>query len=306
MLLMSSLKTVIFLLCTLLNVAFFTLLERKILGYMQIRKGPNKTGMMGLLQPFSDAIKLFSKEVSSLKVSNILIFSGGPLMSLSIMLIVWMSAPFLWSGLEVEISSVFMLCLMSLGVYPIFSSGWSSNSKYSLMGGLRAIAQTISYEVSLALIFLGFLASAGSLSMESFSLESVAMLGLVHPLMAAMWIITCLAETGRSPFDLPEGESELVSGFNTEYSSGMFALFFLGEYGMMIFLSYMSSVILMGGMTNPFLAVTTLLIVFFFIWARGTLPRFRYDLLMNLTWKLFLPVALGYLVFILSFTLYSR
>nr|YP_009477602.1 NADH dehydrogenase subunit 1 [Gyge ovalis]ASC43040.1 NADH dehydrogenase subunit 1 [Gyge ovalis] len=306
MMMVTAVKVVIMLLCVLLNVAFFTLVERKLLGYIQIRKGPNKVGFKGVLQPFSDAVKLFTKELNQLGNSNTGIFIVGPVLSLSIMLSLWLSTPSLWGVMEVELSSVFLLCCLSLGVYPVFMSGWASNSKYSLLGGLRAIAQTISYEVSLALVMLSLLIMVGGLNLSQFYSYGGWLMSLNTPILCMAWLITCLAETGRSPFDLPEGESELVSGFNTEYSSGSFALFFLGEYGSMLFLSYTSSILLLSQGPSDFTTpVKCLILIFMFVWARGTLPRFRYDFLMSLTWKVFLPVSLGYFMLYTGLVLYS-
>nr|YP_009865007.1 NADH dehydrogenase subunit 1 [Linuparus trigonus]QKE42645.1 NADH dehydrogenase subunit 1 [Linuparus trigonus] len=289
----------VLIICVLVSVAFVTLLERKILGYIQIRKGPNKVGFMGILQPFSDAVKLFTKEQTSPTLSNFLVYYMSPVFSLFISLLVWAVVPYEQGLMNFELGVLFFLCCLSLGVYSTMSAGWASNSKYSLLGSLRAVAQTISYEVSLALILLSFLFLVGGFNFELFSLyqEKVWLLWVVMPL-SWVWFASCLAETNRTPFDFAEGESELVSGFNTEYSSGGFALIFMAEYASILFMSMLFSLMFLGG---TFLGISSYLklvaMAFIFIWVRGTLPRLRYDKLMYLAWKSFLPVSLNYLIF---------
>jgi len=293
----------ILVLCTLLNVAFFTLIERKILGYIQVRKGPNKAGFKGVLQPFRDAVKLFTKELNRPSVSNHFLFLISPVISLRVILFLWLRLPTLWGVFEISLRRVFLLCCIRLSVYPVFISGWASNSKYSLLGGLRAIAQTISYEVRLSFILLRFIIMVGGLSLALFFSTRGGLLILVSPILGLIWTLTCLAETGRSPFDLPEGESELVSGFNTEYRRGSFALFFLGEYGSILFLRFITCRLILSSnyptVTEP---IRCLLVIFIFVWARGTLPRYRYDRLISLTWKVFLPVSLVLFTFFLALT----
>nr|AYQ22951.1 NADH dehydrogenase subunit 1 [Pleurocryptella fimbriata] len=297
-----SLKLLILILCLLLNVAFFTLLERKVLGYIQIRKGPNKLGVKGLLQPFSDAVKLFSKEVNSLNSFNTKMYILSPILSLIIMTMIWLSIPFSQGLMELKLSAVFMLCCLSLSVYPVMGAGWSSNSKYPLLGSVRAVAQTISYEVSLAIVLLSLICYAGSLTLDAFNWSKSYWIFFLAPVLALVWFTTCLAEANRTPFDLSESESELVSGFNTEYSSGGFALFFLAEYGSMLFMSAITAIMLMSaGAPSGGLPLKVIFVVFMFIWVRGTLPRIRYDKLMQLTWKGFLPASLAYLL--ISFSL---
>ncbi|NP_038300.1 NADH dehydrogenase subunit 1 (mitochondrion) [Penaeus monodon] len=288
--------------CVLVGVAFVTLLERKILGYIQIRKGPNKVGFMGLLQPFADAVKLFTKEQTLPVMSNFLPYYFSPVFSLFVSLIVWLVMPYELGLMNFTMSTLFFLCCTSLGVYTTMSAGWSSNSKYSLLGSLRAVAQTISYEVSLALILLSFIFLVGGFDLCLFSLyqRDVWLLWFTFPL-SLIWFASCLAETNRTPFDFAEGESELVSGFNTEYSSGGFALIFMAEYASILFMSMLFSLIFLGGdLISPFYYLKLVMVAFAFVWVRGTLPRFRYDKLMYLAWKSFLPVALNYLVFFMG------
>nr|YP_010032735.1 NADH dehydrogenase subunit 1 [Dermestes ater]QOW08056.1 NADH dehydrogenase subunit 1 [Dermestes ater]QTC31960.1 NADH dehydrogenase subunit 1 [Dermestes ater] len=293
----------------LVGVAFLTLLERKVLGYIQIRKGPNKVGFLGILQPFSDAIKLFTKEQTYPLVSNFIFYYISPVFNLFLALLMWMCIPFFSYFFNFNFGLLFFLCCSSLGVYTIMISGWSSNSNYSLLGGIRSVAQTISYEVSLALILLSFLFLTKSFSMFSFCefQENIWFLFLCFPL-CLMWLVSGLAETNRTPFDFAEGESELVSGFNVEYSSGGFALIFLAEYSNILFMSMMSCLLFLGGDFYSFMFFIKLVFIsFFWIWARGTLPRFRYDKLMYLAWKSYLPVSLNYLMFFsgLSFFIFS-
>nr|APX39772.1 NADH dehydrogenase subunit 1 [Lachnaia tristigma] len=278
----------------LISVAFLTLFERKILGYIQIRKGPNKVGFIGLVQPFSDAIKLFTKEQNYPYMSNFLPFYFSPVFNLFMALLLWASMPFATYLLSFNLSFLFVLSVSSLGVYCVMLAGWASNSNYSLLGCLRAVAQTISYEVSLIIILLSalFLTFSYSLADLFKYQEYVWFLFIMLPL-AFMWIVSCLAETNRTPFDFAEGESELVSGFNVEYSSGGFAMIFLAEYSSIIFMSMLSSLLFMGGDFYSYLFFLKVgILSFFWIWVRGTLPRYRYDKLMYLAWKSYLPVSL--------------
>nr|YP_008758522.1 NADH dehydrogenase subunit 1 [Sagmariasus verreauxi]BAO02878.1 NADH dehydrogenase subunit 1 [Sagmariasus verreauxi] len=297
--LVMTVNYLVLIICVLVGVAFVTLLERKILGYIQIRKGPNKVGVSGMLQPFSDAVKLFSKEQTLPTLSNFFVYYMSPVFSLFISLIVWSVLPYETGLMNFEMGVLFFLCCLSLGVYTTMSSGWSSNSKYSLLGSLRAVAQTVSYEVSLALILLSFLFLVGGFSFDLFNLyqEKVWLLWFTLPL-SWIWFASCLAETNRTPFDFAEGESELVSGFNTEYSSGGFALIFMAEYASILFMSTLFAIMFLGGNVFSLLFYFKLVgMAFVFIWVRGTLPRLRYDKLMNLAWKSFLPVSLNYLIF---------
>nr|APX40784.1 NADH dehydrogenase subunit 1 [Cryptocephalus lividimanus] len=300
------LTNLILLVGVLVSVAFLTLFERKILGYIQIRKGPNKVGFLGLLQPFSDAIKLFSKEQIYPYFSNFNLYYLSPVISLFLSLLLWCTMPFFTYLMSFNLSIMFMLSVSSLGVYCIMLAGWSSNSNYSLLGSLRAVAQTISYEVSLFLIFLSFLFMILSYSFSDFLKyqENIWFLFIMLPL-CMMWFVTCLAETNRTPFDFAEGESELVSGFNVEYSSGSFAMIFLAEYSSIIFMSMICSLLFLGGNFYSFFFFLKIgFLSFLWIWVRGTLPRYRYDKLMYLAWKSYLPVSLLMLMMYMGLKLF--
>nr|ARH54376.1 NADH dehydrogenase subunit 1 [Dicronychus cinereus] len=298
-LILSLISFVLLVVCVLIGVAFLTLLERKVLGYIQIRKGPNKVGFMGILQPFSDAVKLFTKEQTNPMMSNYWSYYFSPVFNLFLALSLWLCIPFFSGLFFFNYGILFFLCCSSLGVYTIMIAGWSSNSNYSLLGGLRCVAQTISYEVSLALILLSYLFLISGFNIKDFYLYQgfIWFLFLSFPL-ALIWFVSSLAETNRTPFDFAEGESELVSGFNIEYSSGGFALIFLSEYSNILLMSLFFSLVFLGGdMLSFFFFLKFIFIAFLFIWVRGTLPRFRYDKLMYLAWKSFLPVSLNYLLF---------
>nr|WHL55142.1 NADH dehydrogenase subunit 1 [Amitermes sp.] len=281
------------------GVAFLTLLERKVLGYIHIRKGPNKVGFIGILQPFSDAIKLFTKEQYFPLVSNYLIYYFSPIFGFFLSLLVWLLIPYLSGFISFELGLLFFLACTSLGVYTVMIAGWSSNSGYSLLGGLRALAQTISYEVSLAFILLSFVVLICSYNLVYFySYQVYLWLIFISLPLSFVWFISCLAETNRTPFDFAEGESELVSGFNVEYGAGGFALIFLAEYASILFMSLLFCIIFLGSdLYSFFFYVKLTFISFLFIWVRGTLPRFRYDKLMYLAWSSFLPLSLNYLLF---------
>nr|YP_010894897.1 NADH dehydrogenase subunit 1 [Phortica longipenis]WJW73410.1 NADH dehydrogenase subunit 1 [Phortica longipenis] len=308
-LLLSLVSSLLLIICVLVSVAFLTLLERKVLSYIQIRKGPNKVGIMGIPQPFCDAIKLFTKEQTYPLLSNYLSYYISPIFSLFLSLLVWMSMPFFIKLYSFNLGLLFFLCCTSLGVYTVMIAGWSSNSNYALLGGLRAVAQTISYEVSMALILLSFVFLIGSYNMLGFYYYQMNLwfLIILFP-MGLIWLTVSLAETNRTPFDFAEGESELVSGFNVEYSSGGFALIFLAEYASILFMSMLFCVIFLGCDVMNFIFYFKLMFIsFIFIWVRGTLPRFRYDKLMYLAWKCFLSFSLNYLLFFigLKILLYS-
>nr|WGL40161.1 NADH dehydrogenase subunit 1 [Stibochiona nicea] len=289
----------------LIGVAFLTLLERKVLGYIQIRKGPNKMGYMGILQPFSDAIKLFTKEQVYLNYSNYMIYYFSPIMSFMMSLLIWMLIPYFFNMITFNLGILFFLCCTSIGVYMLMVSGWSSNSNYSLLGGLRAIAQTISYEVSLSLIMLSSIILIMDFNLVKFMNYQylIWFIFLMMPL-SMCFLSSLMAETNRTPFDFAEGESELVSGFNIEYSSGGFALIFLSEYSSILFMSLLFIIIYMGGYELNFMFYMKLVFLsYFFIWVRGTLPRYRYDKLMYLCWKSYLPISLNYLLFFIGLKL---
>nr|YP_009350376.1 NADH dehydrogenase subunit 1 [Prohamitermes mirabilis]AQP26900.1 NADH dehydrogenase subunit 1 [Prohamitermes mirabilis] len=284
------------------GVAFLTLLERKVLGYVHIRKGPNKVGFVGILQPFSDAIKLFTSEQYFPLVSNYLIYYFSPIFGFFLSLLVWLLIPYLSGFISFELGLLFFLACTSLGVYTVMIAGWSSNSGYSLLGGLRALAQTISYEVSLAFILLSFVVLVCSYDLVYFhSFQVYLWLIFFSFPLSFVWFISCLAETNRTPFDFAEGESELVSGFNVEYGGGGFALIFLAEYASILFMSLLFCIIFLGSdLYSFFFYISLAFISFLFIWVRGTLPRFRYDKLMYLAWKSFLPLSLNYLLFFIG------
>nr|YP_009406913.1 NADH dehydrogenase subunit 1 [Typhlatya taina]ASA39436.1 NADH dehydrogenase subunit 1 [Typhlatya taina] len=300
--LISLVNYLILIVFVLVSVAFITLLERKVLGYIQLRKGPNKVGYMGLLQPFADAVKLFTKEQTVPTLSNFVPYYLSPVFSLFIALLSWVIVPYDTGFIGFSMGVLFFLCCTSLGVYTTMGAGWASNSKYSLLGCLRAVAQTISYEVSLALILLSFLMLIGGVDFSLFMSYQryMSFIILTFPL-ALIWFASCLAETNRTPFDFAEGESELVSGFNTEYSAGGFALIFMSEYASILFMSFLFTILFFGvELSSIFFYLGAVYVSFCFIWVRGTLPRFRYDKLMYLAWKSFLPVALNYLLFFLG------
>nr|YP_009743900.1 NADH dehydrogenase subunit 1 [Leucophlebia lineata]QIE12663.1 NADH dehydrogenase subunit 1 [Leucophlebia lineata] len=305
-LIMIMIGVLILILGVLIGVAFLVLLERKVLGYIQIRKGPNKVGLLGILQPFSDAIKLFSKESTYPSFSNYYCYYFSPVMSFMLSLFIWMMIPYYFNMVSFNLGVLFFLCCTSLGVYTVMIAGWSSNSNYALLGGLRAVAQTISYEVSMALILMSSIVMIMEFNLMMFYLyqKMIWMMFIMIPL-SLSWISSMLAETNRTPFDFAEGESELVSGFNIEYSSGGFALIFLAEYSSILFMSLLFVIIYMGGYSmDLFFYLKLSMISFLFIWVRGTLPRYRYDKLMYLAWKSYLPISLNFLLFFLGFKIF--
>nr|ANA91131.1 NADH dehydrogenase subunit 1 [Presbytis femoralis femoralis]QTJ25139.1 NADH dehydrogenase subunit 1 [Presbytis femoralis]QTJ25152.1 NADH dehydrogenase subunit 1 [Presbytis femoralis]QTJ25165.1 NADH dehydrogenase subunit 1 [Presbytis femoralis]QTJ25178.1 NADH dehydrogenase subunit 1 [Presbytis femoralis] len=285
--------------------AFLTLTERKLLGYMQLRKGPNIVGPYGLLQPFADAMKLFTKEPLKPLTSTITLYIIAPTLAFTIALLLWMPLPMPNSLINLNLGLLFILATSSLTVHSILWSGWASNSNYALIGALRAVAQTISYEVTMAIILLSILLMSGSFNLHALitTQENLWLLLPSWPL-AMMWFTSTLAETNRAPFDLTEGESELVSGFNIEYAAGPFALFFMAEYMNIIMMNALTATIFLGTLYpthSPELFTTcfiikTLLLTSLFLWIRATYPRFRYDQLMHLLWKNFLPLTLAFLM----------
>jgi NADH-quinone oxidoreductase subunit H len=303
----------------LIAVAYLTLAERKVIAAMQYRVGPNVVGVFGLLQPLADGLKLFLKETIIPNNGNTIIFLIAPMLTFILSLVGWAVIPFDEGAVlaDLNLGIMYLLAISSLSVYGIITSGWSSNSKYAFLGALRSSAQMISYEVSIGLIIINVLLCVGSLNLSQIVLaqESIWFIIPLFPLFI-MFFISTLAETNRHPFDLPEAEAELVAGYNIEYSAMGFALFFIGEYANIILMSSLSVLLFLGGWLPPFgiliftwipgpiwFGIKILFILFLFIWVRAALPRYRYDQLMSLGWKVFLPLSLGWLLFIGSLLL---
>ena len=300
----------------LISVAYFTIAERKLMGSIQRRRGPNVIGFLGLLQPLADGLKLFVKETIFPSNSNILIFIIAPILTFILSLIGWAVIPLSENIVisDLNLGVLYLFAISSLSVYGIVMAGWSSNSKYPFLGSLRSAAQMISYEVSIGFIIVNICVCAGSFNLSTIVLaqQNVWFIIPLFP-MFVLFYISMLAETNRHPFDLPEAEAELVSGYNVEYSAMTFALFFLGEYANMLLMSTFSSILFLGGWLplisifpltylpgSFWLSLKILLGVTFFILTRAALPRYRYDQLMHIGWKSFLPLSLGYLLFTVS------
>jgi len=293
----------------LIMVAYLTYAERKVLAAMQLRKGPNVVGPFGLFQPFADAIKMMMKETIIPTGSNRLLFLMAPMLTFSLAMLAWAVIPVNagWAIADINVGILYLFAISSLGVYGIIVAGWASNSKYAFLGALRSAAQMVSYEVSMGFVLVTVLLCAGSLNLTRIVMAQQHLWYCI-PLfpMFVIFFISTLAETNRSPFDLPEGESEIVAGFFVEYSAMSFALFFLGEYANMILMSGMTTILFLGGWLGPFglwpvlgplwFFLKVCLVLFFFLWVRATYPRYRYDQLMRLGWKVFLPLSLGWLV----------
>lgn len=316
------LKIMLIILPLLIFVAYLTYFERKVIGSMQLRKGPNVVGPFGLLQPIADGLKLLSKETIIPDDSNKFLFILSPIITFVLALIAWAVIPIDYKVVlsDINVGIMYIFAISSLGVYGIIVAGWSSNSRYAFLGSLRSAAQMISYEVSIGLIIISILLSAGSLNLTEIVLSQSDMWYLIpHFPMFVIFFISTLAETNRAPFDLPEAEAELVAGYNVEYSSMSFGLFFLGEYGNMILMSSMTTILFLGGwlppVENDFLSVIpgflwflikVSFLLFIFLWVRATLPRYRYDQLMTLGWKLFLPLSLVWIVVTSSVMFFTR
>nr|UZT67424.1 NADH dehydrogenase subunit 1 [Aegilips sp. ZJUH 20220002] len=284
----------------LVSLAFLTLLERNILGYIQYRKGPNKVLFKGVFQPFSDAIKLFSKEILMLKFSNHMFYLVSPLLMMVIMLMLWIILPNYFNIYYNDYDIMLFLCFLSMGVYSMMMSGWASNSLYSMLGCIRSIAQTISYEVSLIFIILSSFMLVESWSINNLLIfqNSFGFYMILWPIML-LFLISLIAELNRTPFDLAEGESELVSGFNVEYMSGSFALIFMSEYGMIMLMSMIFSIFYFGSDLNSLnLFIKVVIVMMIIIVFRGSFPRVRYDQLMMMIWKSFLPVILNLFLYL--------
>ena len=306
----------------LLGVAYLTLAERKVIGWIQLRRGPNVVGPFGLLQPIADGLKLFLKETVIPASANRIVFVLAPMITFILALIAWAVIPF-GDGLvlaDINVGVLYLFAISSLGVYGIIMAGWASNSKYAFLGALRSAAQMVSYEVSIGFVIITVLLAVGSLNLSDIVMAQNG--GILHwhflPLlpMFVVFFISALAETNRAPFDLPEAEAELVSGYNVEYSSMTFAMFFLGEYANMILMSGMTVVLFLGGWLPPFdmypftivpgpiwFVLKIMAVLFLFLWVRATFPRYRYDQLMRLGWKVFLPLSLVFVVLTAGFLL---
>ena len=298
----------------LVAVAYLTLAERKVMASMQRRKGPNVVGFFGILQPLADGLKLLIKEPVLPSSANTVVFLAAPVLTFLLALIAWAVIPF-GEGLvlcDLDVGMLYIFAISSLGVYGVIMAGWASNSKYAFLGALRSTAQMVSYEVSLGLIIITVLLCVGSLNLSAIVMaqEDVWFGVPLFPLLL-MFFISCLAETNRAPFDLPEAEAELVAGYNVEYSSMGFALFFLGEYANMIMMSVLCVILFLGGWLPPFsftffywipgsmwLGLKTIIFLFLYIWVRAAFPRYRYDQLMRLGWKVLLPLSLAWVLFV--------
>ena len=321
-LLIDVLKILAIILPLLIFIAYLTYFERKVIGFMQLRKGPNVVGPFGLFQPFADGIKLLTKETIVPSNSNKFLFILSPIITFTLALIAWAVIP-IDNGIvlsNINVGIMYIVAVSSLSVYGIIMAGWASNSRYAFLGSLRSAAQMISYEVSIGLIIINILITVGSLNLSEIVLaQKNVWYFLPHFPMFIVFFISTLAETNRAPFDLPEAEAELVAGYNVEYSSLSFGLFFLGEYGNMILMSSMTTILFLGGWLPPvdneifnqipgfiwfFLKVSFLL--FLFLWIRATLPRFRYDQLMRLGWKVFLPLSLFWVIITSSYIYFNN
>nr|YP_009776009.1 NADH dehydrogenase subunit 1 [Mitjaevia protuberanta]YP_010117074.1 NADH dehydrogenase subunit 1 [Gunungidia aurantiifasciata]QJA16319.1 NADH dehydrogenase subunit 1 [Mitjaevia protuberanta]QPM99288.1 NADH dehydrogenase subunit 1 [Gunungidia aurantiifasciata] len=298
---MFLLTSLFMLILVMVSVGFFTLLERKIMGYMHNRKGPTKVGIFGIFQPFSDGAKLFLKEQIFPMNSNFFVYYICPVFNLIQSLFIWSLFPFYMNCIDFNYGFLFFLCCSSISVYGLIICGWSSNSIYSLLGCIRSVSQAISYEVSLSLILLCYFFLCDSYSLINFNfIQNFNWFILFSFPMFFCWLSCCLAETNRTPFDFSEGESELVSGFNVEYGSGGFALLFISEYASIIFISMITCLIFLGGNFYSFsFFLKIMFICFFFVWIRCTLPRYRYDKLMYMAWKCYLPMSLNYIMMFL-------
>ena len=301
----------------LIAVAYLTLAERRVIGFMQLRKGPNVVGPFGMFQPFADALKLMAKGTILPAGADKVVFIIAPMLTFVLALVAWAVIPF-DAGLvlaDINVGILYLFAISSLGVYGVIMAGWASNSKYAFLGALRSAAQMVSYEVSMGLVIINVLICVGSLNLSDI-IEAQRDMWFALPLlpMFIVFFISTLAETNRAPFDLPEGESELVAGYFVEYSSMSFALFFLGEYANMILMSAMTTVLFLGGWLPPFdfapftwiagpiwFVLKIMLCLFVFLWVRATTPRYRYDQLMRLGWKIFLPFSLIYVVLTAGF-----
>lgn len=322
--LMIVLKILMITIPLILSVAYLTYAERKVIAAMQMRRGPNVVGPFGLLQPIADAVKLMFKEIILPSRSNKILFIMAPMITFILSLVAWAVIPFSYGSAlaNIDVGVLYLLAISSLGVYGIIIAGWASNSNYAFLGAIRSAAQMISYEVSIGLIIITVLLSVGSLNLTDIVVKQQHLPWYIQLLMlpmAVVFFISILAETNRLPFDLPEAEAELVAGYNVEYSSMPFALFFLGEYANMILTSAMMTILFLGGWLPPFgleflsfvpgilwFILKICFVLFCFIWVRATFPRYRYDQLMRLGWKVFLPISLIWVVLISSILYFNN
>jgi len=292
----------------LLAIAFYTLIERKFLGYFQTRKGPNKPSLIGLPVPFADAIKLFTKEQNKPAIGNRAPFIMAPIIGLTLSLLIWVLYPYSAQSLFLIFGILYFLCVSRINVYATFLAGWCSNSKYALLGALRGVAQTISYEIRISLIVITALIFLGTIDLTLIKTNNYSVVLLLIPIIFIFWFITTLAETHRTPFDFAEGESELVSGFNVEYRRGLFALIFIAEYTRILAICIITTTLFITRIYFPLLnrlliSLQILTLSSLFIWIRATIPRIRYDHLIYLTWKRFLPMTLSLLILVYPLTL---
>jgi NADH-quinone oxidoreductase subunit H len=308
-LVLTVLKALALLVPLLVGVAYLTYAERKVLAAIQLRKGPNVVGPFGLFQPFADAIKMIFKETVIPAGANRVLFLMAPMITFMLAMIAWAVIPVNdgWAIADINVGVLYLFAISSLGVYGIIIAGWASNSKYAFLGAMRSAAQMVSYEISMGFVLVSVLVCVGSLNLNDIVLAQKHLWFCIPLLpMFVVFFISALAETNRAPFDIPEGESEIVAGFFVEYSSMSFGLFFLGEYANMILMSAMTSILFLGGWLGPFgllpqlgpiwLILKICVCLFVFLWVRGTFPRYRYDQLMRLGWKVFLPLSLLWLV----------
>ena len=315
-----TLKIFIIIIPLMVSIAYLTYFERKVIGAIQLRKGPNVVGPFGLFQPIADGIKLLTKETIFPQNANKFIFAFSPILTFALALLSWAVIPIDYKVVlsDINVGIMYIFAISSLGIYGIIMAGWSSNSRYAFLGALRSAAQMISYEVSIGLIIISILLTAGSLNLSEIVLSQENYWYIIpHFPMFLIFFISTLAETNRAPFDLPEAESELVAGYNVEYSSMTFGLFFLGEYGNMILMSAMTTILFLGGWLPPldvfplniipspiWLILKILLLFFVFALIKAIVPRYRYDQLMRLGWKVFLPISLAWVIIVSSFLVF--
>lgn len=316
--LITSLQILFIIIGLVLLVAYLVYAERKIIGFMQLRQGPNTVGPFGLLQPIADAVKALHKEIIIPHKANKFLFLFAPLLTFSFSLMAWAVVPvgFGKAFVDLNVGILYIFAISSLNVYGIMIAGWASNSKYAFLGALRSCSQMISYEVSIGLIIMSVLISSGSMNLYDIVMSQKKIWYVIpHFPMFVLFMISILAETNRTPFDLPEAEAELAGGYNVEYSSFPFALFMLGEYANVILMSAVTTLLFLGGwlpvidgLMHPFIwfALKTCSVIFIFIWVRATLPRYRYDQLMRIGWKVFLPLSFGWMVLTAFVSLYFK